>query len=990
MDEQTRIERINLGHASAYAYYKAGGGTGTEEEFTQWMADLGIQVEYLENMAVVTNTLEPGTPASATYEDGVLTLNIPKGEKGDPAPQEEVTAATDAWLQENITNPSNPPLDRSLTLANAATPADITGELKSAFELDEADFEAVKDATVVNKKVADIEYTDDEQHVYWRYINGAWELVETSGAYYNHISTFPVTAGKLYRVTGRHAAYTPLATFWTDEGATPFACTPDGYSADQTGEIVTLDVFVPEGATKMVVTGFPLDTFPTVTEFEYVCVSELISDPFVVFESGTFQDANGTVKSSNSARIRNSDILDIRNLASMTIPSGFSAYIFLLDADKTEISTVTWRSGKINIPSIITSNTYYINFAIRKDDATSSDISAYIPTIQQNTLFVSNLRNTMTVVSRVTDELVYCTFDERYVSFEANGSGMDITLPYRFYIHYLSEKSSAEKTLASGVSSITYECANNTYLVFDLEDNTVKQWTWSNISVASKDKYILFANVANAEIVGGILKPYLNRYKLKLIENENYPTTLKRLRESALGVGFDTNVVKFARTSIGLDITLPYRCYIFGDKFNNIYEKKLNGLDTGSFTISWDMSGYIVLDITTGTVSIDSWSDITSRTDPFIVLAYSGKRVYINDILYPVFGAGALLPYFNQWVLSETDSEINNRLIPPYYYFINDYLPDKVVSIREKAKVADVSFGFLTDFHVEYNTERSMLLMKYIADATNAVPFVLFGGDVPKATGTEEDALASGDKWLEIASIYGKENVYQCKGNHDYMINITDSPTFYADVKTDYYYICKPTEQKVQGEPGKLYYYFDDEVNKVRYIVLDNYDAGYSSGHYNTTGMSQTQYDWLLNLLDVDGYDVLVLSHQTSDTTLNNYESVLAPLQEILKAFVAKSTLSYSGNGVTLSADFAGNTSRLICHLSGHSHDDESHVDDGVLSIVTVCDAYYSVPSGYNRTMSTVNEQAFDIICITKDTGSGYGSIELIRIGAGEDRSFTF
>ena len=128
------ITKINLGHATAYGYYKAGGGTATEEEFIQLCADLGIQVEYLENMTVIVNALEPGEPATATYENGVLTFGIPKGEKGDPAPQEEITTATDAWLAENITNPSNPPLDRSLTLANAAAPADLTGELKSAID----------------------------------------------------------------------------------------------------------------------------------------------------------------------------------------------------------------------------------------------------------------------------------------------------------------------------------------------------------------------------------------------------------------------------------------------------------------------------------------------------------------------------------------------------------------------------------------------------------------------------------------------------------------------------------------------------------------------------------------------------------------------------------------------------------------------------------------------------------------------------------------
>ena len=31
----------NLGHATAYAYYKAGGGTMTEAEFTEFMADFG-------------------------------------------------------------------------------------------------------------------------------------------------------------------------------------------------------------------------------------------------------------------------------------------------------------------------------------------------------------------------------------------------------------------------------------------------------------------------------------------------------------------------------------------------------------------------------------------------------------------------------------------------------------------------------------------------------------------------------------------------------------------------------------------------------------------------------------------------------------------------------------------------------------------------------------------------------------------------------------
>lgn len=43
-----------------------------------------------------------------------------------------VANAANTWLQTNITNPSNPPLDSSLSLSNAAAPADKVGELKSA------------------------------------------------------------------------------------------------------------------------------------------------------------------------------------------------------------------------------------------------------------------------------------------------------------------------------------------------------------------------------------------------------------------------------------------------------------------------------------------------------------------------------------------------------------------------------------------------------------------------------------------------------------------------------------------------------------------------------------------------------------------------------------------------------------------------------------------------------------------------------------------
>ena len=62
------------------------------------------------------------------------TVNI-KGPQGDPAPAAQVQPAVNAYLAQVITNPDSPPLDRSLTQSNAAAPADMVGDLKSAITL---------------------------------------------------------------------------------------------------------------------------------------------------------------------------------------------------------------------------------------------------------------------------------------------------------------------------------------------------------------------------------------------------------------------------------------------------------------------------------------------------------------------------------------------------------------------------------------------------------------------------------------------------------------------------------------------------------------------------------------------------------------------------------------------------------------------------------------------------------------------------------------
>ena len=57
-----------------------------------------------------------------------LSGNKTSADLGVPTVQDTVDAV-DNWLEENITNPDSPPLDRSLTSENAASPADLVGDI---------------------------------------------------------------------------------------------------------------------------------------------------------------------------------------------------------------------------------------------------------------------------------------------------------------------------------------------------------------------------------------------------------------------------------------------------------------------------------------------------------------------------------------------------------------------------------------------------------------------------------------------------------------------------------------------------------------------------------------------------------------------------------------------------------------------------------------------------------------------------------------------
>lgn len=80
----------DLGMVTAYAYALAGGYTGTEAEFEALLGNIAKDLAEIENLSVQVQTLPAGSDATASYAEGVLTLGIPRGDKGETGDQGEI------------------------------------------------------------------------------------------------------------------------------------------------------------------------------------------------------------------------------------------------------------------------------------------------------------------------------------------------------------------------------------------------------------------------------------------------------------------------------------------------------------------------------------------------------------------------------------------------------------------------------------------------------------------------------------------------------------------------------------------------------------------------------------------------------------------------------------------------------------------------------------------------------------------------------------
>jgi len=321
-----------------------------------------------------------------------------------------------------------------------------------------------------------------------------------------------------------------------------------------------------------------------------------------------------------------------------------------------------------------------------------------------------------------------------------------------------------------------------------------------------------------------------------------------------------------------------------------------------------------------------------------------------------------------------------------YPSFFKPHIEQVIESFLGSARKCNesVAFVFITDVHIHLNGRASVPLIVKIGEETG-VKTVLCGGDHCWAYGSKSQCLADFEDSLRyMEPIRNSMNLYHARGNHDCTVKSS------AELDTGYtmpyeqaqrvFSMCSSTPNG--AVENKLYYYADDSVGKVRYVVLDTseHHCSEETAWGVRYGMDAAQLKWLAEvalILPDDDWAVVVMGHVPCTAEMPSYSSELDDLRLILEAFKNKTACEF--------ADFRNAVGELVAYLCGHNHKDRSCVINGVLHISTGCDAYCK-DDNLSRDVGRVENALFDLFLLDKETRV----LRAFRIGAGSNREFVY
>lgn len=351
--------------------------------------------------------------------------------------------------------------------------------------------------------------------------------------------------------------------------------------------------------------------------------------------------------------------------------------------------------------------------------------------------------------------------------------------------------------------------------------------------------------------------------------------------------------------------------------------------------------------------------------------------------------------YFYEPTDAKLMPESRWKILPDYYVSHVAEKNEKVQALLKQMEECE-AFVYFTDAHVRENRMSSVPIIRSILQNTD-VKTVFYGGDTVSAWATD-DSLVKDVTYFARAYAFAKP--YMVRGNHD-MYGKEFEYTNVGAVKSNaevYELIFKEQEPRVNGIPGKTYYYIDHADTKTRYIIIDTNEllipGIMENGTWNCdVSITKEQIDWFIDLLNKtpQDYGVVVLGHTPFYKELRHAFYKACIFGKIVEAYNAKTTLtteSWDGeDSFIVKADFTSANGQVFFTVCGHGHYDDVYISEtGCVNYEVHCDAVEDNNGGspYERVEGTISESVVDVVLIDRVNHR----IETVRYGAGIDRTW--
>lgn len=308
--------------------------------------------------------------------------------------------------------------------------------------------------------------------------------------------------------------------------------------------------------------------------------------------------------------------------------------------------------------------------------------------------------------------------------------------------------------------------------------------------------------------------------------------------------------------------------------------------------------------------------------------------------------------YKDEKTIESKVENLEKNKIPSFY---ENYIDNRISTIQENDLLIGNngdSFIFITDLHNE-NNYYSPILADEICKKTS-VKRIVYGGDYINEPSSKNDSI----NYLTTRrnkSLVSNDVVF-LRGNHDTNPYGTGQLTI-----SEFYSIFDKHIEKNINTNKKTYFHSDNVSQKIRYFYLD-------SGVNGT--IESEQENWLkVKAKELDEtWTIVVFVHhgiytdvKDDRTNIKNYSSL-----------------------TTIKESLSDTSAKVACVICGHTHIDIEDTSGNYPIVCTTCDAHgvqSSSASSDDRTVGTINEQAFDVFHI--DTSNK--KIYVTRIGGGKN-----